>query len=149
MPPSHAVLRPGAGQPKRSSAICATLKSSLSCGFGPCWPWTIPNFSPWATCHCTPPNGDSQEGDGLPLDPDRWAEERQYLRHDTGAALGAFGRRRAETLTLLRKLTSAQWQRGSIHPTLGRMTCDDWVTLIVAHDANHVDQLQRAVRGQP
>lgn len=89
------------------------------------------------------------EEDGLPLDPDRWAAERQYLRHDTGAALAALGTRRAETLAFLRRLLPAQWQRGSIHPTLGRLTFDDWVTLIAAHDANHVDQLQRALRGQP
>ena len=88
-------------------------------------------------------------GDGLPLDPDLWAEERQYLRHDTGAALDAFGRRRAETLAFLHKLTPAQWQRGNIHLTLGRMTFDDWITLIAVHDANHVAQLQRALRGQP
>lgn len=89
------------------------------------------------------------EGDGAPLDPDRWAEERQYLRHDTDAALRAFGKRRAETLAFLRALTPEQWQRGSLHTTLGRMTFDDWVTLIAAHDDNHLAQLNRALRGQP
>jgi hypothetical protein len=34
------------------------------------------------------------EGDALPLDPDRWAEERQYLRNDTGQAIAALRRRR-------------------------------------------------------
>jgi hypothetical protein len=32
----------------------------------------------------------------LPLDADRWAEERQYLRNDASAALSAFRIRRAE-----------------------------------------------------
>lgn len=88
------------------------------------------------------------EGDGLPLDPDRWVEERQYLRNDAAEALVAFEKRRVETLTFLRRLAPEQWQRGSLHTTLGRMTFDDWVALIAAHDDNHVAQLQRALRGQ-
>ena len=97
-----------------------------------------PNLSEWGL----------EEGDDLPLNPDRWAEERQYLRHDTDAALCAFGKRRAETLTFLRKLAPEQWQRGSLHTTLGRMTFSDWVALIAAHDDNHLNQLQRALAGR-
>lgn len=88
-------------------------------------------------------------GDGFPLDPDRWAEERQYLRNDAALALSAFRRRREETLALLARLTPMQWQRGSLHTTLGRMTCTDWVMLIAAHDDKHLAQLQRALRGEP
>jgi len=89
------------------------------------------------------------DGDALPLDPDRWAEERQYLRNDTAAALAAFRRRRKETLALLGRLTSEQWRRGSIHVTLGRMTFTNWVALMAAHDDRHLDQLKRAVEGRP
>ena len=32
----------------------------------------------------------------FPIDPDRWADERQYLRADAAAALRAFRRRREE-----------------------------------------------------
>ena len=85
------------------------------------------------------------EGDGLPLDPDRWAEERQYLRNDAGLALAALRKRREETLTFLRRLTPAQWRRGSIHATLGRMTFGDWVALMAAHDDKHTLQLKRAL----
>lgn len=89
------------------------------------------------------------EGDALPLDPDRWAEERQYLRHDTAAALAALRRRRDESVAFLRRLTPAQWRRGSIHVTLGRMTFGDWVALIAAHNDKHLDQLRRALAGKP
>ncbi len=89
------------------------------------------------------------DGDALPLDPDRWAEERQYLRNDTGPALAALRRRREETLALLGRLTSDQWQRGSVHVTLGRMTFADWVALIAAHDGKHLAQLCRALEGRP
>jgi DinB superfamily len=89
------------------------------------------------------------EGDAMPLDPDRWAEERQYLRTDAAAALAALRRRREETLAFLGRLTPDQWRRGSIHATLGRMTFADWVALIAAHDDKHLDQLQRAIKGKP
>ena len=97
-----------------------------------------PNLSEWGLA----------EGDALPLDPDRWAEERQYLRHDTDASHRAFDKRRAETLAFLRRLTPEQWQRGSLHTTLGHMTFSDWVALIAAHDDNHLNQLKRALEGQ-
>lgn len=89
------------------------------------------------------------EGDALPLDPDRWAEERQYLRNDTEEALSAMRRRRQETLVLLGRLTPAQWRRGSVHVTLGRMTFADWVALVAAHDDKHLAQLVRALEGRP
>jgi len=85
---------------------------------------------------------------GMPLSPDRWAEERQYLRNDAALALNAFRNRREETLALLGKLSPTQWQRGSAHVTLGRMTFEDWVALIAAHDDKHLGQLQRALDGQ-
>jgi hypothetical protein len=82
------------------------------------------------------------------IDPDRWAEERQYLRHDTGDALVAFRSRREESLAFLRQLTPALWQRGSVHVTLGRLTYGDWVALMAAHDDNHLNQLKRALEGR-
>jgi GNAT superfamily N-acetyltransferase len=86
---------------------------------------------------------------GHPLDPGRWAEERQYLQNDTQEALAAFRRRRAEILALLESLTPAEWQRGGIHLGRGRLTLADWVGSLVAHDDNHVDQLRRALDGRP
>ncbi len=79
--------------------------------------------------------------------PDRWAEERQYLRNEIGEALAAFRRRRQESLAFLRALTPEQWTRGAIHPTRGRMTIDDFVTLETWHDDNHLEQLKRGLAG--
>jgi hypothetical protein len=45
-------------------------------------------------------------------------------------------------------LTPAQWQRGGVHPTRGRMTVEDFVTMIAWHDDNHLDQLRRALDGK-
>ena len=86
---------------------------------------------------------------GHPLDPDRWAEERQYLRNDAAEALAAFRRRRQEILTLLEALSPAQWKRGGIHVVHGRLSMADWAASLAAHDDNHLDQLTRAVDGRP
>ncbi len=85
---------------------------------------------------------------GMPLSPDRWAEERQYLRNDAALALAAFRKRREESLVFLRRLSPEQWQRGSLHVTLGRMTFADWAALMAAHDDKHQDQLERALEGR-
>ena len=83
-----------------------------------------------------------------PTTPDRWAEERQYLRCDATEALAAFRKRREETLATLGKLTPEQRKRAGVHPTRGRMTVEDVVTLMTWHDDNHLDQLARALEGK-
>jgi len=85
----------------------------------------------------------------LAIEPDRWAADRQYLRNDAAEALQAFGARRREVLTFLRGLRPDQWERGGVHATRGRMTIRDFVALMAWHDDNHLDQLKRALAGQP
>ena len=82
-------------------------------------------------------------------DPDRWADERQYLRNDAVEALHAFRRRREESMAYLRGLSPPQFQRAGVHPIRGRFTVADFVTLMAWHDENHLDQLRRALRGEP
>lgn len=84
----------------------------------------------------------------FPIDPDRWAEERQYQRADAESALAAFRRRREETLAALREMRPEAWTRGGIHPVRGRMAVTDFVALMTWHDENHLDQLKRALDGR-
>ena len=83
------------------------------------------------------------------LDAERWAEERQYLRNDTVAALEAFRRRRGEALGLLRALTPEQWRRGGLVPTGARVSFGALVAGSAAHDDTHLAQLARALDGRP
>jgi uncharacterized damage-inducible protein DinB len=85
----------------------------------------------------------------LPVEPDRWAVDRQYQRNDVQEALAAFKTRREETLRFLRGLKPEQWERGGIHATRGKMTLKDFVELMAWHDDNHLDQLKRALDGKP
>ena len=82
-------------------------------------------------------------------EPDRWAEDRQYMRNDAGEALAAFRRRRAESLAFLRHLRPTDWDRAGVHPTRGRLRLRDFVGLMAGHDDNHLDQLKRALDGTP
>ena len=82
--------------------------------------------------------------------PNRWAEDRQYLRNDAWDALRAFGRRREETLAFLRSLEPHEWERGGVHSdSRGRRTIDEFVSVMTWHDDNHLDQLRRALEGRP
>jgi hypothetical protein len=82
-------------------------------------------------------------------DADRLAVDRQYLRCDAGESIEAFRKRRTENLDTFRALTPDQWSRGGTHPQRGRMTFDDFLTLMCWHDDNHLDQLKRALAGLP
>ena len=87
-------------------------------------------------------------GASHPLDPNRWAEERQYQHHDAREALRAFQRRRAEVLALLDGLSDADWRRGGLHPARGRLTLAQWAASLAGHDDNHLAQLARALDGR-
>ncbi len=93
------------------------------------------------------------KSDGQPAAPERWAEDRQYLRNDAGEALAAFRRRREDTLAHLDGLSVEQWRQGGIHPRRGRLTVADFVSDLARHDDSHLDQLREALRlarcGQP
>jgi hypothetical protein len=82
--------------------------------------------------------------------PDRWADERQYLTNDGALALAAFVRRRAETLEFLRGLEPDAWERAGVHiDSRGRRTIDEFLSVMAWHDDNHLDQLRRALDGRP
>ena len=82
--------------------------------------------------------------------PDRWADERQYLANDGAAALAAFVRRRSETLEFLRALEPEAWARAGVHvDSRGRRTIDEFLSVMAWHDDNHLDQLRRALDGRP
>jgi DinB superfamily len=80
--------------------------------------------------------------------PDRWADERQYLTNDARLALAAFTRRRGETLDVLGRLGADDWRRAGVHAdSRGRRTIDEFLSVMAWHDDNHLDQLRRALAG--
>lgn len=83
------------------------------------------------------------------LDPDRWAEERQYPRQDIVLAQAAFAARRRDTLAVLDALLPDQWERAGLHRLRGRLSVRRIVHGWAKHDDNHLDQLERALGGLP
>ncbi len=75
----------------------------------------------------------------------RWVEDRQYARQHPGAAWDAFGRRRDETLALIRSLSPAELARTGRHPARGCVRVEDVVGFVAWQDDDHVEQLKRAV----
>ncbi len=53
------------------------------------------------------------------VNPDRWAEKRQYLRNDVTEALAAFRRRREETLGFFAASRASSGSAGAITPRAG------------------------------
>ena len=84
-----------------------------------------------------------------PTMPDRWAEERQYLRNDARARPRGVppAPRRVARVTPRRSRPSSG-SRAGIHATRGPLTINDFVTLMAWHDDNHLDQLRRALEGK-
>jgi uncharacterized damage-inducible protein DinB len=82
-------------------------------------------------------------------DAERWVMERQYLRNDAGEAISAFDKRRQETLQFVKQITLEEWERTCIHKVRGRMTLRDYFQLLANHDKVHLDQVKRALAGQP
>ncbi len=82
--------------------------------------------------------------------PDRWARERQYLRHAAAAAVSAFRRWRDEMRAQFDELSADAWGRGGVHgDSRGRRTVDEFLSVMAWHDDNHLDQLRRALDGRP
>ena len=84
------------------------------------------------------------------VNPSRVAEEREYLRQDAGEALAAFRHHRDGSLAFFGALRAADWSRaGHQMDSRGRRTLDDFLSVMAWHDENHLDQLRRALHGEP
>lgn len=73
------------------------------------------------------------------------ARVRSYYYEHYGMALDAFTFYHERTLTLLRSLDAAGWQRAAQHEELGRITLEDMVARMADHERDHLGQLQRTL----
>jgi hypothetical protein len=79
------------------------------------------------------------------MDNDRVAESLRYREADLGSVVKEWKRRRGDTLTLLRALPHAAWQRTGLHPKRGELTIEQLVTVLAGHDGRHIERV-RAIR---
>ena len=76
-----------------------------------------------------------------PIDPERWAAERQYRDADPAAALAAFRRLRAESLALLADARVEDLERAVPQPSGAPLSGLDLLAAWVTHDRLHLHQI--------
>lgn len=80
------------------------------------------------------------------MDNERVATALRYREADAATALKEWRRRRADTLTLLRALPHAAWQRVGRHPKRGEITIERLAQILADHDRSHTERV-RELRG--
>lgn len=76
------------------------------------------------------------------FDQGAWAERRWRGRDQKQQLLGDFALQRQATLNLLAKFAPAHWERRARIPGGRVVTMREWVAGMVAHDGEHVTQLE-------
>jgi hypothetical protein len=76
-----------------------------------------------------------------PIDPERWAEDRQYRDAEPAAALAAFHERRAASLAWLATVKPERLRRMVGHGRTGGLSGLDLLAAWVTHDRLHLAQL--------
>jgi hypothetical protein len=77
----------------------------------------------------------------VPIDPERWAEERRYREATLPDVLEALRARRRASLELLASISPKALEGSRPHKRLGRLSGQDILAAWVAHDRIHLAQL--------
>jgi uncharacterized damage-inducible protein DinB len=79
-----------------------------------------------------------------PIDQDDWARHLGYLEGSPSDLLAVYQAARRANVRLLRRLRSADLQKGAFHPEKGRkVTLEELIGMMVVHDPNHAGQIER------
>lgn len=81
-----------------------------------------------------------------PIDPTGWVSERRYAERSLQESLDRFLHNRADSISWLSGLEAPDWSLGVDRPNGGRLTAGDLLASWVAHDFNHIRQLNRLHR---
>lgn len=79
-----------------------------------------------------------------PFDQDLWASGTVYAKQDAKQALATWSALRATNLEMLKLAGKAALSRGGHHPEYGAINGSQLVRHILAHDANHLGQIEAA-----
>ena len=80
-------------------------------------------------------------------DHEQLAVEGRYNAQDLRAALADLRRSRTEFVAFFQGLEDDAWKRAGIHAERGRFTLDDALMQVGLHDALHLEQITRILRG--
>ncbi len=76
-----------------------------------------------------------------------WADVLGYAQADFHTSLQTYALKRAELVTVLRRLSAEEWQRTGVHEHKGSLTVEQLVNEMVLHEAEHCRQIE-ALRPQ-
>ncbi|HEY7516467.1 MAG TPA: DinB family protein, partial [Vicinamibacteria bacterium] len=83
------------------------------------------------------------------MDNDRVAERLRYREASLPAVLKEWKRLRGDTVTLLRALPHARWQRTGMHPKRGEVSIEQLALIAASHDASHTARVAEIRRPDP
>lgn len=89
--------------------------------------------------------------DGIALeafDQDAWANAFHYGKRDPKVSLAAYTAARHANLVLLKSVPRSAWENHGMHSERGRETVAHMVKLTAGHDLNHIQQIERILRGK-
>jgi uncharacterized damage-inducible protein DinB len=90
------------------------------------------------------------EHDGVALlgfDQELWARLGDYPSWTARDALDMYRLLRLANVTLLSRLTAAEWERSGVHAERGTMTVRSLAAHMTGHDRNHIEQIKRILGG--
>jgi hypothetical protein len=79
----------------------------------------------------------------LGYDQEAWARVFDYHSEPLEPALAAVESARGRTVSLLRRLSDADWTKEGRHTESGRYTVEDWLRIYAAHLEGHAAQIER------
>src|SRR5262249_14758083 len=79
-----------------------------------------------------------------PFDQDLWASGTAYAKQDPKQALATWSALRATNLEMLKLAGKSAWSRSGNHPEYGTISAAQLVRHILAHDDNHLGQVEAA-----
>lgn len=78
----------------------------------------------------------------MAYDENQWAVALRYHEQSTTEALELFGLLRQMSFRLIADLPEKAWSRTIVHPEVGQMTLDDWLSTYTNHVPEHIRQMQ-------
>lgn len=78
-----------------------------------------------------------------PIDPVGWVVQRNYIKMDYDIVLTGFLKERRHSVVWLKSLEAPKWDNGYIHPKLGLMTANLFLSNWLAHDYLHIRQITK------
>jgi hypothetical protein len=80
-------------------------------------------------------------------DQDVWAKTFDYARRDPRQSLANFRTLREANVTLLKSVPRKLWDNYGIHEERGNESVSHVVRMVAGHDLNHLQQIQRILKG--